>query len=434
MRGLAVGLAIFVIGGAGCGASGDGDKRYSEPERFERDGVHVLKLVGTPYEMGLQHGRLMAPELAEGVDFVEHDPLFSLLMPLARAQGMVEEAREQSYPEVYEECRGMAEAARRAGVDGWTMDICITLAFGDVVLAFIASLLEPGCTQFVASAAATADGSLIHGRNMDWDRLSYLIDHPAVIVRQPEDGLASLSLGFPGCVAPYNGFNEAGLAVATNDNSANPDLDPNQHGRPGHTQMVHQLLAHAGSMEEAEAFLKAEQHARATIITISDGDDRAGAVFEVTPSHLGIRRLSADGVVYATNHFIDPDIDPYDNRPDTPTDSTVCRLERLEEVLPPHGRESLHGQLNLDTAVGILADRHNPCTGETYGPEPFDNNGSIATNGAIWSMVFLPEKRQVYFAGGEPPVPLQPYVGFDLADLLKAGGDGATEPAELRIP
>ena len=398
------------------------------------DSREVEQLFGDPLAaegLGLDHPQVTVDDFALGVVFVEQDPLFSLLMPLARSQGLVDEALEQSYPEVYEECRGMAEAARRAGVDGWTLDICITLAFGDVVLAFIADLLDTGCTQFVGTGAATLDGSLIHGRNMDWDRLSYLIDHPTVIVRQPADGLASLSLGFPGCVAPYNGFNEAGVAIATNNNGVNPDLDPNQRGRPGHTQMVYQLMHNAASLEEAEAFITSELHARATIVTISDGDDQDAAVYEISPSHMGIRRLSADGVVYATNHFIDPEMDQYDNEPDSPMDSTVCRLERLDELLPPGGEDSLHGQLDLQTAAAILADRTNGCTGETYGPEPFDNDGSIATNGAIWSMVFLPEKRQVYFAGGEPPVPLQPFVGFDLMDLLVEGGQGITAPVDL---
>ncbi len=435
MRKLAMGLAIGLVaalpGGAGCGSKGDGDPgRYTEPERFERGGIHVVKLVGTPYEMGLQHGELMAAELAEGVTFVEEDPLFSLLMPLARSQDLVEDALAYSYPEVYDECRGMAEGARRAGVPGWDMDICITLAYGDVVLAFIADLLDTGCTQFMATGPATLDGRMVHGRNMDWDRLSYLIDHPTVIVRRPADGLASLSLGFPGCVAPYNAMNEAGLAVATNNNGANPDLDPNRRGRPGHTQMVHQLMAQAASLDEAEAWFRSQEHARATIVGLSDGSGQA-AVFEVSPSHMAVRQLNPDGLVYATNHFIDPDMDPLDNEPDRPDDSTVCRLDRLGELLPPDGRVSIHGRIDAAAAVSVLADRYSPCTGESYPAGVFDNDSTIATNGAIWSMVFLPEDRLVYFAGGEPPVPEQPFVGFDLKALLLAGNDGTPDPAQL---
>ncbi len=418
-----------LIASSGCGA--DGPAAYTEAARLERDGVHVLKLVGTPFEMGLQHGELMAPELAEGVAFVEQDPLFSLFLPLARSQGLLEDALAHSYPDVLDECAGMAEAARRAGVPGWTLETCIALAYGDVILAFVKDLVSPGCTQLMATGPATPDGRLVHGRNMDWDRLSYLIAHPTAIVRRPEGGVPSLSLGFPGCVAPYNGLNAAGLAIATNDNAADPALDPNQRGRRGHTQMVLELLSRARSLEEVQAFFEAEPHARATIIGVSDGRARQAAVFELTASHMAVRRPDADGLVYATNHFLDPAMDPLDTNPASPTASTACRLARLEEILPPDGRESRHGALDPAAVRAVLGDRYSPCTGQTAPEDTFDDNGSVGTNGAIWSMVFLPEERVVYFAGGEPPVPRRPYVGFSLDGLLEEGGDGRTEPASL---
>lgn len=429
MRAWILGLGLALLSNTGCGEDAPG--HYTLPERLEREGIHVLKLVGTPFEMGLQHGELMAPELAEGVAFVEEDPLFSLFLPLARSQGLLEDALAHSYPDVLDECRGMAEAARRAGVPGWTLETCVALAYGDVILAFVKDLVGPGCTQLMAAGPATPDGRLLHGRNMDWDRLSYLIEHPTVIVRRPAQGLASLSLGFPGCVAPYNGLNAAGLAAATNDNAADPTRDPNQRGRRGHTQMVLELLTRTSSLAEAEAFLGSQTHSRATILGVSDGPARAAAVFELTASHLAVRRLDADGLVYATNHFLDPDMDPLDTNPSSPTASTACRLERLEELLPPAGRESLHGALDAARVKTVLGDRYSPCTGQTAPPETFDDNGSIGTNGAIWSMVFVPEERTVYFAGGEPPVPQRPYLGFSLDDLLRPGGDGATSPDRL---
>ncbi|HOX43798.1 MAG TPA: C45 family autoproteolytic acyltransferase/hydrolase [Myxococcota bacterium] len=425
MRALCLTLLLAALLAPGC--SDESPKYYTEASREERDGVHVLKLVGTPFEMGLQHGELMAPELAEGVAFVEQDSLFSLFLPLARSQGLIEDALAQSYPDVLDECEGMAEAARRAGVPGWTLETCIALAYGDVILAFVQDLVSPGCTQFMAAGPASIGGRLVHGRNMDWDRLSYLIDHPTVIVRQPTGEIPFLTVGFPGCVAPYNGLNAAGIAIASNDNSADPAQDPNQRGRRGHTQMIHQALAGCDSLEAVEAFLRGEPHSRATILGVSDGAQRTAAVFELSPSHLAVRRMDADGLVYATNHFLDPAMDPLDTNPKDPTASTACRLRRLEELLPPDGRESLHGQLDPARATEVLGDRYGPCTGETAPEDAFDTNSSIGTNGAIWSMVFLPEERTVYFAGGEPPVPLRPYVGFDLDDLL-TGEDGTPDP------
>jgi hypothetical protein len=266
---------------------------------------------------------------------------------------------------------------------------------------------------------------------MDWDRLSYLIAHPTVIVRRPAGQLASVSVGFPGNVAPYNGMNAAGIALASNNNGVNPDLDPNQRGRRGHTQMIHQILASCSDLDELEAFLDAQPHARATIFVASHGPTRSAAVYEMTPSALVARRPGVDGLVYATNHFLDPEMDPLDNEPETPEDSTVCRLRRLEELLPPEGRESLYGDLDPAAAASVLRDRYSPCTQETAPEDAFDTDSSIGTNGAIWSMVFVPEELTLYLAAGEPPVPRHAYVGFDLNELLRADADGIPDPPEI---
>lgn len=414
-------LAALVL--SGCAEDGPG--YYTEASLEQVQGINVLRLVGTPFEMGLQHGELMAPVLAEGVEFIETDPTFSMFLPLARSMDLTQEAEERSYPEVYDECKGMAEAARRAGTEGWDMEKCISLAYGDVIIAFIEDMIGPGCTQFAAAGGATADGRLVHARNMDWDRLSYLLDHPTVIVRRPEGQIPYIAIGFPGNVTPYNGMNAEGISIASNDVSADPNQDPNVRGRRSYIQMIQKILSNCSSLDEVEEFFEAEPHSRAGIILVSDAKNRTAAVFEMTASYTGIRRMDADDLVYVTNHFTHPDMEDLD-RPLDPESSSMARLKRLDELLPPGGRQTLYGQLGAAAGITVLRDRHNPFTGETYEPDVFDNNGSIATNGAVWSMIFLPEDGVFYLAAGQPPVPSHAYVGFDLEELLK--GPGAEPP------
>lgn len=408
---------------AGCGE--DGPEYYSRASRTEYRGVHVLRLSGTPLEMGLQHGELMADVLSDGVDFVENDPLFSMFMPMAESLGLVDDALELSYPEILDECRGMSEAARRAGTDGWEEETCVALAYGDVILTFVGDLL--GCTQFAAAGAATVGGKLIHGRSMDWDELDYLVNHPAVIVRRPAGRIPFVSIGFPGCVAPYNGINARGIAVASNANNGDPEKAPNQRGTRGYTQMIHKILSTCSTLDEVEEFLSAQSRPSAITFVVSDAENRTAAVFEMTSNAMGIRRMDADGVVYATNHFIHPDMEGL-HKPKDPDDSSVCRLRRLDELLPPDGRESLHGRIDAELAVSVLRDRYNPCTGQTQPEDAFDDDGSIGTNGAIWSMVFSPEDRAFYLAAGQIPVPRNAYIGFDLDRLLQDTNDFAPDP------
>jgi len=393
------------------------------PSRQERGHIHVLRLAGTPYEMGRQHGELMAAELAQGVEWLHSDPIFSLLLALTQTLELLDEAHAYSYADVQDECRGLADGAQAHGVD-LSLDECLTLAYADVIVEVIDHELGAGCTQLAATGQATADGSLLHARNMDNGYLGYLIDHPTIIVRRPTGQIPFLEVGFPGSVSPHSGMNAAGIAVASNENTAVDDFSGQ--GR-SHIQMSRQILASCHSLEEVEAFLAAQQHGSAESLLVSDGPGQAAAAFEMTSSHLGIRQLDDDDVVYLTNHFVHPDMADL-HLPTEPTDSTRSRFARLEQLLPPSAEQSVHGALDVASAIAVLRDHHNPVTGETHPPELFDGGGTIANNAALHSMVFVPERREVFVALGEPPVPQRPFIGFSLDGLLEDAGLGETNP------
>lgn len=417
--GVAAALVLVLLGGCGSEAP--------RGARSQQGNLVVLNLRGTPYQMGLQHGELMAPELAMGADFVANDSQFSLLMLIAQTMGFVDEASAQSFPWVVDECRGMVEGAARAGVTAWTFEMCITLAWGDVILENLAKE-GIGCSQFMATGAATSDGSLVHGRTLDWDNIRYMVEHPTLIVREPQGKIPWVAVGFPGNVAPYSGMNERGLAVASNDGYAVADVD--RTGR-SHVQMVGEILQEHGSLEEVESFLRAQDHCTAEILGVSDGTARAAASFEMSATHFAVRRLGPDGVVYMTNHFVDPEAATV-NDPMEATDSSLTRYQRLGQLLEPSGAATRHGALDLAGGVGILRDTYNPVTDVTNPTDLFDQGGSLANNGAIHSMVFLPEQRLVYVALGEPPVPQLAYVGFSLDALL--GREGALPPTPATVP
>jgi hypothetical protein len=414
---------------AGCGEGAGGPAYYTEASLTDYQGIHVLRLVGTPYEMGLQHGELTAHLLAEGAEFIENDPTFSMMVPLARSMGLLEDAYAYSYPDVHEECEGMTEATRRAGVAEWDLDTCITLAYGDVLFAFAQELTGGGCSQFAAAGEATTDGQLIHARNMDWNTpKSYIIDHPTVIVRRPEGKIPYVGICYPGMAAPSNAINAAGIVVATNDATVDQEKDPLVRGRRSQIQMAQQILATCTSLDEAEAFLASQEHARGMVLMVSDAKNRTAAVFDLSANHMGVTRMNTDGLAYATNHFTHPDMVDLHKGVD-PEGSSALRLKRLEELLIPEGKDSLHGQIDAVKGIEVLRDRTNPVTGEMYPPEEFNSYGSIANNGAHWSMIFLPEKRDFYLAAGEPPVPIRRFVGFSLDKLLEDTEDLAPDPA-----
>ncbi|MBN2494367.1 MAG: hypothetical protein JXR96_07255 [Deltaproteobacteria bacterium] len=407
-------------------ACSDGSQEIQfEPGREERGAIHVLRLAGTPYEMGLQHGRLMASELAEGVEFVNTDVDFITLFSLARHHGFIDDAAAQSYPDILDECRGMAEACDEQGVE-WTEEMCLALGWGDVMLEHLQRIIA-GCTQFVVSGPAVPGGGFYHARSLDWDDIGYLLAHPTIIARRPEGKLGYAVIGFPGNVAPYSGMNEAGLVVASNENNAIDDID--RQGR-SHVQMIRQILQDCSSLEDAEGFLRAQDHTTAESLLVSEAASGRAAVFEMSASHMGVRELGEAGLLYMTNHFIHPDMAAL-HEPYGPDASSRTRLARLEQLLEPDGADSLYGHLDLEGAVRVLRDTTNPYTGVTHPPDLFDGGGTIANNANVYAMVFDPNQPAIYLATGEPPIPQQRFVGLHLGELLGTEPEAATAPIEI---
>jgi len=411
-------LGVSLLGVAGC-------KEDTPPGTLEqRKHIKFVRLYGTPYEMGYQHGLLLEEELREGAVFIDNSELW-ILMEWAEDSGFLEKAWEYSYDDVIDECRGLEDA-----VDGGiTADQCLTLAYGEVVVEFFNENHPVNCSQFVATGAATKDGKLVHGRNLDWDALSFIEENPVVFYREPKGSkLAYLSLGFPGNVAPYSGMNEAGISVASNEATAVSDVSSN--GR-GHVQMVRQILRNAASLEEAETFLRAQEHTTAEILMVSDAVAGKAAVFEMTASKMGVRYLSDDDIVYTTNHFIEPSMEN-ESKPVEPGYSTWNRLVRLEQLLEPGGDESLHGQLDIEAAITVLRDTHNPHTGETHPPELLDGGGSIANNGNLQSLVFSAADGVMYVGVGKVPAVTNEFIGFSFEQAR--AGVGGEPPTPETIP
>jgi hypothetical protein len=377
--------------------------------------------------MGKQHATLLKDQLKAGSEYIDSSEL-GMMEPLAEAYGFIDEAIAQSYPAIVDECQGMADVAADVG---WTFRRCMALAYGDVILEWIQNgdLGSTSCSQFVVTRTATKDGTMIHGRNLDWGKIDFLLAYPTIIVRHPAGRIPYVAIGFPGNVAPYNGINAAGVSTATNEANTKVDLD--RTGR-SHCQMQNEVLSTATSLDEARAFILAQDMMTATNMVVTDGDHDAAAVFEMTATHIGVRELTPDNdAIYATNHFVQPETGPvcYTEKP---TASTFSRFARLAELVPKDGKDTLFSTFDPAAAVKVLRDGHNPLSGQDIPPGTFDDGGAIANNGCIYSVVFAPRARTFWIAAGTIPVPQNAYTGFTLAELF--GDDSAPKPSPEVIP
>jgi hypothetical protein len=381
----------------------------------KRGDIAVLRLEGTPYQMGLQHGELLPEGVQAAADVLVNDLAYSVIFSYAETSGLEEMFLQHSYPDVLEECDGLVISARKAGVEGYSYEDCINAANLLIIIEQLADMNPGGCTQFVADGAATIGGRTVHARNMDWARLQFVIDNPLIIVRKPKGKIPWVEVGIPGVLLTLTAMNAEGLAVANNENMSKADRDSEGNSHP---QMARQIMQECASLDEAEAFLRAQDHASAETLVISDWKSGDAAVFEMSANHMGVRRLDENGIVYATNHFAHPEMAPlHDER--APDHDTRTRFMRLQQLLEPGGEDSFYGQIDAEKAIGVLRDRYNPYTQETHPEDLFDGGGSIANNSALQSVVMLTEERVFYVALGEPPVPYRTFTGFSLDELLE---------------
>jgi hypothetical protein len=447
-------LLTLLLSSGGCGAGGEGgadgggdvspDGRLDAAEgaaadagapwpavvapRLEtRHGYAVVWLAGTPYEMGVQQGELLHDVIAEAVEIVNADPLYSLLPELARNAGILQLAEAHSFPEILEECQGLVAATADVGFE---MDFCLALNFGDVMLEFVRhgmpdlDDLGPGCSQVVATGEATADGQLYHARNLDWGGmdLSIIYDNPVLFVRQPTDGVPHVYVGFPMNLSPYTGMNLAGLSIGSNE--IHP-IGPEAQRLAGrsHVQMVARLLATATSLDEALSFVAAEGHMSNEALMVADGPAGRGAALELSGAAQAVRELD-QGVVTLTNHFQAPETDPFDLPRDPETDdNSLLRAERLVQLVSPEGAETIWGNLDLERLAGVMRDRVHPRTGAESPPDTIDDELSLATNGLMHQVLFDPARGLFWVAAGQPPIHQIEYTCFSLDELLEV-----TEP------
>ena len=432
------------------------DARLVKPD--SANGIRVLYLAGKPYQMGYQHGFLCADEIEAYRQNLEADTLWAMAISMARTMSPEGPDAESSYidyavanslPFVIEECEGMVR-----NTNAFTRNECVAMnsllyLFEDMIPRYLPGMVDAlSCSQFAVVGSGSADGKLVHGRNMDWLAIDFIMDHPTLIVRRPEGGLAHVSLMWPSMIASLSGINEAGLVIA-NDEIACAEGHRDLTGVPP-MQLLTQVLSEAHDIEEAVAIIEASDHASCEVFMLSHGPSRRAAVVEKSASAVRVRPMGDDQQVFMTNHFMHPDMLPQLAGEFDPTnleDSSVARYTRLSErltglSLAPHpdlapaAADFAFGRIDVPMAIDILRDPldmrpdSDRCcfTCDNYQ----DGGWSLGNNHNVQAMVFMPEDMQLWLATGWDEECTNsiysPFVGFDVRDLL----DGHVDPS--RVP
>jgi isopenicillin-N N-acyltransferase like protein len=227
----------------------------------EVDGTKVLHLKGTPREMGLQHGALLKDEIREQVRFLfdvkarEFKPeLLGMKLPIDPKRMMlsIADLQRKHVPAKYrDEMRGIAEAS---GV-----------TYEEIVAAnFIPEMFH--CSGFALSGSATKDGTLYHGRILDYGCDWKLQDHAVLVVAEPEGSIPFVNVSYAGFIGSVTGMNAKKVSIGEMGGGGLGHWD----GVPM-ALLVRMALEEADDIEEAVAIFRDKPRTCQYFYVVADG-------------------------------------------------------------------------------------------------------------------------------------------------------------------
>ncbi len=432
--------------------------RTARGGRLERmAGFNILNLRGSPYEMGLQHGLLLRSEIHDGIfDFYVNylarilenalkrrslsilDYIKKFMQRSVFAGRMFAKLARSAPKNVLEEIHGLSDGAgvpMERLLRGYCMCDTLLYIIGRVfttrrrlapALMSACYPLASACTSVAAWGSVTADGRMLHGRNLEfmgsgiWDR------HPTVIRFEPTDGMRYVSVTTAGVgTGGVTCANEAGLTLALHINTTR---DVSLDGMPM-IWLVDQIVRNATSLDEAVRIAARHPAACGFTIIMTDAKNRRAGALEFSAGRQTLREGEA-GRLVQTNHYLDPGQQDAELEVNTSIRAqTLGRFNRAQELV-----DAGSGTMDVRQMIDLLSDHHDP-----YLMRDRFLGNTISQPHNISSVVFEPEASRVWVAVGPAPTCHGKYYCVSYAPdhawdnwLHYYNGNGMTDPVHAK--
>lgn len=343
------------------------------------NGYRVLHLKGTPYEMGYQHGALLKDHVRQNLEYILHEkgaapvqigPI--KLYPRAAILSISNYQTKKNYiPQKY-----LDEIAGLAAASGLPVD---DARMGN----FLPEMFH--CSGFAVMNSATSDGTLYHGRVLDYACDWKLQEHAVLIIAEPDGGIPFANITYAGFIGSVTGMNADHVAVGEMGGGGLGHWD----GVPM-AFLVREVLEKAKDLESAIAVFRDSPRTCQYFYVISDGKTNEAVGMEASWNRFEVIKTGAA-------HSLLP----------KPVKDCVLLSagKRYEELV--RRAESQHGKLDAEGALRLM-DR------------------GVAMNSNLHNVLFAPRSSKLWIANATPdkrPAAEQPYQEFDFAELLKRQPD-----------
>jgi predicted choloylglycine hydrolase len=341
----------------------------------------VLLLSGSPYEMGLQQGRLLAAEIRECVRLFL-DFALSRDGNTRETFAAIWKAAETDIPQRYkDELRGLAEGSGASLTDLQLLHVIPE---------------KYHCSGAAAFGPATKDGKLYHTRSLDYaidigNREKTAQENALLVVYRPEEGagFAHANVAWAGFIGSITGMNAKGVSIGEMGSSSKNETFE---GIPM-IFMVREILHGADGVESAVEITRRCRRTAGYNFIYGDGKKPTAAAIEVNKD--AVKVFPAGGseenvaphfaiahCVRRCNHFVDPELsklqrEGYDPRFSSPGSWLGYHL--ISEYLVKQA-----GRLDAEAMIALLRG---------YPPDA----------PCLHQAVFAPGDREIYVAVAKNP-------------------------------
>lgn len=255
---------------------------------YDNDGITVIDLHGSWYQMGRQYGLLAKEQITDVLEYL--DGRIGPDEAQADSARVIADALFELYPDYLKEF--FDGASRTSGLSIERLKLCNAAEYVKAL--------------FHCSAMAVwgdySSGKLVFGRNYDAADFSEISKDLLVTVYHPDDGIAAATVGYAGEIYCVNGMNEKGIFIELNN--GNPSAGSVKHWDlcPSTTELF-KLLFEAECLDDADDFFEETRSFGSFIIGVADREEARSYewCFE------GVRRgdlMTEDGLMLSTNHYV----------------------------------------------------------------------------------------------------------------------------------
>lgn len=357
--------------------------------RIDKNGWIYLHIEGEPFERGFQRGYLTAIEIDEFLDTLAYIQKFKTAKePDFFVKAANKLFKNKVSKEYIEEMKGMVAGMKRAGKRVSFEEMLFMNGFIDIFYWWPEEKQskQPGCSAFIATGQATADGKIIMGHNT-WAGYALFRFCNIIVDIVPDKGHRILMQSIGPCIYSGTDFFITGAGLVGTETTIGSFRGFERKGTPVF-ERARRAMQYANNIDQwAQIMIKNNNGAYANSWLL--GDIKTG---EIARLELGLKHHSlekkTDGYFSGSNITDNIEILREETTAtyDDIRNSRIARRERFKQLMKEY-----YGKIDVEVGKQILADHYdvylekeNPSSRTICGHRELDD-GSVPASSCPYS-------------------------------------------------